>query len=410
MDAVNKDILWITNSMQKDCGQKNSTGLLSLGQVERARSFHRTLPRYEPTPLQPLNALAKHFGVAGIYVKDESYRFGLKAFKALGGSYAMGRYLAEQLEEDIAELPFGVLSSRIVRDKLGEITFATTTDGNHGRGVAWTARQLRQKAVIYMPKGSSSYRLHKIREEGAEASITNLNYDDSVRLTAHKAEEQGWVVVQDTAWEGYEKIPGWIMQGYGTMAAETFEQLQKLGVEKPTHVFVQAGVGALAGTIQGYLASYLGVNQAKTVIVESNKAACLYQSALAGDGSARSVGGEMETIMAGLACGEPNIIGWDILRDSSDMFVACPDWVAAKGMRILGNPLPGDPTVISGESGAVTTGLLWALLCDPSLEKAREALELDATSRILLFSTEGDTDPLRYREIVWDGVIPSAAR
>ncbi|CAA7602990.1 Diaminopropionate ammonia-lyase [Acididesulfobacillus acetoxydans] len=411
MNTQDENVVWTANSLRRESVPRVSADLFSPDQVRIARAFHRTLPGYQPTPLQSLDTLAKHFGVGGIYVKDESYRFGLKAFKALGGSYAIGRYLAERLEEDIADLPFAKLTSRMVREKLGKITFATTTDGNHGRGVAWTARQLRQRAVVYMPKGSSPYRLAKIREEGAEASISDLNYDDTVRLTAAKAGREGWVVVQDTAWEGYTKIPGWIMQGYGTMVAEAMEQLRERTAEKPTHVFVQAGVGALAGSVLGYLVSLYGCGpeRPKTVVAESDRAACLYRSALAGDGVPRSVDGDMDTIMAGLACGEVNVLGWNILRTAADMFVACPDWVSVKGMRILGNPLPGDPTVISGESGAVTTGLLWALLCDPNLSEAREALAIDGNSRILLFSTEGDTDPLRYRDIVWNGVS-SAAR
>jgi len=396
--------------MLKKYGEGTATALFNTAEIEKARNFHRTLPDYRPTPLHSLKSLAKALGVGGVYVKDESYRFGLNAFKALGGSYAVARYLAQRLNRDIAELPFPVLTSPEVKEQLGEITFATTTDGNHGRGLAWTARQLGQKAVVYMPKGSSLYRLEKIRAEGAEASITNLNYDDAVRMTAAKAAERGWVVVQDTSWEGYEEIPTWIMQGYGTMAAEVLEQMANLGVAKPTHVFVQAGVGALAGSVQAYFASLYQENRPKTIVVEANKADCFYRSALAGDGKPRAVTGDMDTIMAGLACGEPNQIGWRILRDYSDMFISCPDWVAAKGMRILGNPLGKDLKIVSGESGAVTTGLLWALTLDDGLKEAREALQLNENSHILLFNTEGDTDPAKYRSIVWDGDIPSAAR
>lgn len=261
-----------------------------------------------------------------------------------------------------------------------------------------------------MPKGSSQYRLERIRSEGAFAEITDMNYDDAVRMTAEEAEKHGWVVVQDTAWEGYEEIPTWIMQGYGTMSAESLDQLNTLGVEKPTHIFVQAGVGALAGSVQGYFASLFKENRPKTVIVEADQADCLYKSALAADGNPRVVGGEMATVMAGLACGEPNPIGWNILRDYSDMFVSSPDWVAAKGMRVLANPLLGDPKVISGESGAVTTGLLSVLMIDDSFKEAREALQLDEKSHVLVFNTEGNTDPYKYRSIVWDGELPSGGR
>lgn len=404
---MSEQIKWVANKMQKKHGQGFSIDPYSKTEIDKVRNFHRTLPGYSPTPLCSLDALAKSIGVGGIYVKDESHRFGLKAFKALGGSYAMAKYLAQRLNKDINELPFDVLTSQQVKEQLGDITFATTTDGNHGRGVAWTARQLRQKAVVYMPKGSSIHRLEKIRAEGAEASITDLNYDDAVRMTAQKAEEFGWVIVQDTAWEGYEEIPGWIMQGYGTMSAEVFDELNALGVEKPTHVFVQAGVGALAGSVQAYFSSLFKEDGPKIVIVEADKADCHLRSVQAGGGEPIAVGGDMDTIMAGLACGEPNIISWKILRDYSDMFISCPDWVAAKGMRILGNPLPGDPAVISGESGAVSAGLIYALLKDESMAPAREALQINKKSQILIYSTEGDTDPEKYRKIVWDGEYPS---
>lgn len=398
-------IHWEANRMLGK--QQTSTDFLSEQEIQKAKHFHQSFPEYSVTPLRSLDNLAKHLGVAGIYLKDESYRFGLNAFKVLGGSFAMGKYLAQKLGRDIGELDYHTLTSEETRRQLGEITFATTTDGNHGRGVAWTANRLKQKSVVYMPKGSSITRLENIRAEGAEASIVDMNYDEAVRLTAENAAKNGWLVVQDTAWEGYEEIPTWIMQGYGTMAAEALEQLRELQVEKPTHVFVQAGVGSLAGAVQGYYASVFGDERPKTAIVEADKAACLYQSALANDGKPRVVGGDLDTLMAGLACGEPNIIGWDVLRDYSEMFFSCPDWLAAKGMRVLGNPLREDQRVISGESGAVTTGLLFELMTSPDMEAAKAKLGLDKSSRILLFSTEGDTDPERYLNIVWDGQYPS---
>ena len=407
---MSEKILWVQNNLHKKSVNGVSTELFSKLEIEKAMNFHRTFPDYQPTPLRELKQLAKNLGVGGIFVKDESYRFGLNAFKALGGSYAIGRYLAQRLNKDISELPYDVLTSPEVKQQLGDITFATTTDGNHGRGIAWTARQLGQKSVVYMPKGSSQYRLEKIRGEGARAEITDLNYDDAVRMTAIEAEKKGWVVVQDTSWEGYEEIPSWIMQGYGTMSAEALEELNTQGVQKPTHIFVQAGVGALAGSVQAYYASLFKENRPKTVIVEANQADCLYKSALAGDGKPRVVGGDMATVMAGLACGEPNLIGWNILRDYSDMFMSCPDWVAAKGMRVLANPLLGDPKIISGESGAVTAGLLSSLLKEEAFQGAREVLGLNDKSQILIFNTKGNTDPYKYRSIVWDGELPSTGR
>jgi diaminopropionate ammonia-lyase len=301
-------------------------------------------------------------GIAGLFVKDESFRFGLNAFKVLGASYAVARLLSKRLGIDVSQLDCTKLVSPEIRKQIGDVTFVTATDGNHGRGVAWTARQLRQKAVVYMPKGSSPTRLENIRAEGASASIIEGNYDDAVRLAAQGAREHGWVVVQDTAWQGYEEIPTWIMQGYGTIAAEAIEQLCRIGIKKPTHVFLQAGVGSFAGAIQGYFADLFGNDRPVTAIIEPDQSDCLYRSAVANDGNPRIITGEMTTIMAGLACGEPNRIAWELLRDYSDVFFSCPDWVAAKGMRMLGNPLNNDPCIISGESGAVTAGLLAALM------------------------------------------------
>ena len=373
--------------------------------AKKVRAFHASFPEYSVTPLAKLDNLAKALGVANVYVKDESYRFGLNAFKVLGGSYTIGNYLAQKLGKDISELPFNVLSSEEVRKQIGEVTFVTATDGNHGRGIAWTANRLGQKSVVYMPKGSALERLNNIKALGADASITDMNYDDAVRLANSNAEKYGWVMVQDTAWEGYEDIPGWIMEGYTTMAAEAVEQL---GGVKPTHIFLQAGVGAMSGGITGFFADLYGDEDRPIItIVEPNKADCIYRSAEANDGKPHFVKGDMNTIMAGLACGEPCTIGWNVLRDHADNFVSMPDYVAAEGMRVLGNPLPGDDRVISGESGAATLGFVAEVMRNESLDWLRKQLKLDENSRILCFSTEGDTDKENYRRIVWDGLHPS---
>jgi diaminopropionate ammonia-lyase len=241
-----------------------------------------------------------------------------------------------------------------------------------------------------------------IRKEGADASITDLNYDDAVRLANEKAsKDPNGVMVQDTAWDGYEEIPAWIMQGYGTMADEAAEQLIAAGVARPTHIFVQAGVGSLAGGVQGYFANAFAGNCPVTTVVEAAVADCLYRSAT--ENKLVAVGGELSTIMAGLACGEANTISWQILKNYSSFFVSAPDWVSAKGMRVLGAPLHGDKRVISGESGAVTAGLVSTLLENSEYREFRDTLGLNKDSVVLLFSSEGDTDPEQYRRIVWDG-------
>lgn len=403
------DIKYIVNeNARKTDTEKASAEFMNREQIEKVRNFHKSFPEYKVTPLQSLDDLSKQLGVSHIWVKDESYRFGLNAFKVLGGSYAVGKYLAEKLNVDISELSFEKLKSKEVKEKLGSITFVTATDGNHGRGIAWAANQLGQKSVVLMPKGSSEIRLNNIRKEGAEAYITDLNYDDTVRLASQRAEENGWVLVQDTAWEGYEKIPTWIMQGYGTIMDEAVEQIAEAGAKRPTHVFLQAGVGSFAGSMLGYLVEKFGDECPITVIVEPDKADCLYKSINVGDGKPHSVSGDLNTIMAGLACGEPSITSWGVLKDYAEGFVSCPDYVAGRGMRILANPLGGDPHVISGESGAVGVGLVSLLAEDKMINDMKIALKLNQDSKILIISTEGDTDPENYRRVVWDGAWPSA--
>ena len=395
-------IKWAVNEMPETDDRHLS--IMALDEIKKARTFHESFPQYSKTPLASLDQMAGYLGLDSIYVKDESYRFGLNAFKVLGGSFSMARYIAKETGKKVEDLPYNVLTSEALKKELGQATFFTATDGNHGRGVAWAANKLGQKAVVFMPKGSTKTRLQNILDENAQATIEEVNYDECVRMAAAAAKETPHgVVVQDTAWDGYEEIPSWIMQGYGTMAMEADEQLSEDGCGRPTHVFIQAGVGSLAGAVQGYFANRYPENPPKVIVVEAESAACLYKGAAKKDGSIQIVDGDMPTIMAGLACGEPNTLSWDILKNHVDTFTACPDWVARKGMRMLSAPLKGDPQVISGESGAAPFGLLASLMTMEEYKDLREHLELDRDSKVLLFSTEGDTDPDRYKQIVWEG-------
>ena len=378
---------------------------LTYAQAERTMRFHRTFPMYRPTPLCSLSCLAERLGVGKMYVKDESYRFGLNAFKVLGGSHAIGMYLAEQLGTGLEELPYPVLTSEAVRKRLGEVTFISATDGNHGRGIAWTAHALGQHSVILMPKGSAPARLENIRRAGAEASITDLCYDDTVRLAKRLAEENGWVLMQDTSWPGYEVIPLHITQGYLTMALEA---LQQLDGTRPTHIFVQAGVGSMAASVIGFFSNVFSDRPPVMTVVEPLRADCFFRTAEADDGLLHPVTEEMNTIMAGLACGEPSPIAWEVIRDHADFFLAIPDEAAAQGMRILGNPADSDPRIVSGESGASCFGAVTEILRNPALSSVRAELGLNADSVLLFFSTEGATDPENYRRIVWDGAFPSS--
>lgn len=391
---------WVLN--KKATNSKCDIQFLGQKEAQRAKSFHETFPGYAPTPLVALDNLAKELGVKKVFIKDESYRFGLKAFKALGGSYAIGNYLADHLNTPIDQLSLDQMIAPETRAKLGNITIVTATDGNHGRGVAWTARHLKQKSIVYMPKGTAVERLDNILAEGAEASITTLNYDGAVRLAAENAEKNGWLLIQDTAWDGYVDIPEKIMQGYTTMTLEAYEQLVNLN-EKPTHIFIQAGVGSLAAAVQGFFANAYGQDCPIVVVVESNQADCLYKTALADNGKLQIVDGEMNTIMAGLACGEPSILAWPILKDYADGFISCQDYVAAQGMRILAAPTGNDRAVIAGESGAAGVGAASEILRKEQYKELKRELKLDKHSKILFFNTEGDTDQENYKRIIWDG-------
>lgn len=389
-------IKWVANTMPKTDDLQLS--VMSLENVDKARAFHKSFPQYSVTPLANLNNMAEFLGLKSLFVKDESYRFGLNAFKVLGGSFAMARYIAEQLGKDVSQVDYNYLTSDKLKNEFGRATFFTATDGNHGRGVAWAANRLGQKAVVLMPKGTVKSRFDNIAKEGADVTIEDVNYDECVRKANQMAEQtEHGVMVQDTAWDGYEKIPAWIMQGYGTMASEAAEQI----TDRPTHIFIQAGVGSLAGAVQGYFANLYKDNPPKVIVMEAQAADCLYQSAKAGDGKIRFVDGDLNTIMAGLACGEPNTISFDILKNHSAFFVSCPDWISEKGMRMLAAPIKGDVQVTSGESGAVGMGLIYTLMKNPEYKELKNAIGLDENSSVLMFSTEGDTDPENYKKIVW---------
>ena len=403
---MKEKIKWIDNHMPPSADK--NLPIMALHEVAKARYFHSSFPQYSITPLARLDGMAQYLGLGCLFVKDESFRFGLNAFKVLGGSFAMARYIAHQMGRHVAEMTYDYLTSEELEREFGQATFFTATDGNHGRGVAWAAHKLRQKAVVHMPKGSSQARFENIAKEGAQVTIEDVNYDECVRMAAAEAAAtHHGVIVQDTAWEGYEEIPTWIMQGYGTMASEAAEQMRQIGVNRPTHVFIQAGVGSLAGAVVGFFTNLFPNDPPKFIVMEARAADCLYEGALAGDGNPRIVEGDLKTIMAGLACGEPNIISWDILRNHVSAFVSCPDWVSARGMRMLGVPVKGDPTVISGESGAVGMGLIAALMETDEYKDLRDYLGLDRFSQVLLFSTEGNTDPMKFRKVLWDGEYPT---
>ncbi len=381
----------------------------SLEKAQEIRAYHQSFSEYMPTELISLPRLAQELGVAQIMIKDESTRFGLKAFKVLGASHAMGRYLAQKLDEPFSNITCAYLCDAAVRARMGDIVFTSTTDGNHGRGVAWTAQKLQQKAEIFMPQGSDEGRVKNITDLGALCTVTEENYDDTVRMTFEKAQKEGHILVQDTSWEGYETIPLWIKQGYLTLALEILEQLQAQKT-LPTHLFLQAGVGAFPAAMVAFFHAVLGDKAPKCIIMEPHSAPCFYVSAKIGDGKAHTVDGDLSSLMAGLACGKPCMQSWPILRDYAFAYVSSPDFIAANGMRILAAPLAGDRIITSGESGACTMGLIYWLMQHEQAKKYQELLEINENSSLLCISTEGDTVPEIYRNVVWKGSFADEER
>ena len=375
------------------------SALFSKENAKKVFAFHRSMgDKYNRTPLIALPAFAKRAGIAQFFVKDESKRGNLKAFKLLGGAYAVANSICSMLGVDSSEIDFAYLKSDEVKQKLGDVVFAAASDGNHGKSVAWAAKECNQKSIVYMPKGTVQDRIDAIESLGGKVVVSDYSYDWCVREVNRLAGEKGWAVVLDTASEGDTATATWVMQGYSTMATEAIAQL---GDTVPTHLFLQAGVGSMAAAMTGVFANHYKEKCPKIFILEPHQAACYYESGRAADGRPRSVEGDLDSIMAGLSCGVPNPISWEIIRNFADGFFSCDDLLTANGMRILGNPLDGDERIVSGESGAIGTGFIDYLMKNRPV--LAERIGLDAGAVVLVFSTEGDTDTKNYRDIVWYG-------
>ena len=399
------DFQWITNEQEK-ARLDGGLEFLSAQAVKPVRDFHAEFSEYRPTPLVPLKNLSSELGLKSISVKDESLRMGLNSFKMLGSSYAVGRLIAQKLGRDFEKMKFEEFCAEKTRERLGNLVFATATDGNHGRGLAWTANRLGYSSVVFLPKGSSGERVRNIANNGAQTFVTDRNYDDTVRLMIGEASRNGWQIVQDTSWEGYGEVPRWIMQGYTTIASEFLSQAAEEGIPAPTHLFLQAGVGSFAAAMAAFFRAAFPSAPPRVIVVEPNKADCFYRSAK--QGGMTAVGGDLDSIMAGLSCGEPSPIAWSVLKDSA-AFLSVPDWVTARGMRMYSAPCGDDRRVVSGESGAVTLGALSLIMQRGEYAPLKKALGLNGTSSVLLVSTEGDTCREMYRRIVWEGEYGSAA-
>ena len=366
------------------------TVVLPDGGYRRARAEITSWPGYAQTPLRAFPAIAASAGIGTLRIKDEASRFGLGSFKALGGAYAVCQVLAAELAR--RSIAPNATSADLVGGTYAEatalITVTCATDGNHGRSVAWGAQLFGARCVIYVHETVSQGRVDAIAQYGAEVRRVPGTYDDAVRAAARAAAEHGWFVVSDTSWEGYTTVPVDVMQGYRLMADEAISQWHGA---PPTHVFIQGGVGGVAASVSVQLRH--AFHPAPILIVaEPDRAACLLASAEAGEPIA--IAGDLDTIMAGLACGEPSLLAWQELGRAAAGFMAVPDEAAVDCMILLKNH-----GMVAGESGVAGLAALLLAAADPA---ARQALGLDADSRVLLFSTEGATDPALYDALVGD--------
>ncbi|WKY48715.1 diaminopropionate ammonia-lyase [Eubacteriaceae bacterium ES3] len=351
------------------------TAEYSQRKIREVEKYHKSLAEYETTPLISLKGLAENLGIKNIFIKDESKRFGLNSFKALGASFAIHKIIAGHQGDE-------------------KPVFVTATDGNHGKGVAWAAQRIGCEAHIFMPADSKECRVRAIKNFlNARVEVTNRNYDDTVRFAQAYARENGYYLVQDTGLEGYEQVPQNIAYGYSTMVSEAYNQMD--GV-RPSHIFIQAGGGSMASGVIGTLR--VNGDLPFISIMEAMPTACFFQSVKNGKCSIADNDGN--TIMAGMNCGEPNPLAYPIIKNNARAFFSCPDWVTKIGIRKMAAPEGDDPIIESGESGAIGLGLLMILMRLNKYHSMKEKLGLNSESVILLFNTEGFTDEENCRNIL----------
>ena len=342
-----------------------------------ALQYHQSLSVYKSTPLVCLPDLAKRYGVGNIQLKNEAFRFGLNSFKGLGASHAIYKLLHK--------------SNNIS-------TFCTATDGNHGRAVAWASKLAGRKSVIFVPKDTTQNRINAIEKEGGSVIKTGGNYDEACCIAKYTSEKEGWQLVQDTSWENYEEIPALIKAGYLTQFQEMEDSLHILPKPTVDIVFLQAGVGSLAGAAIWYYLNRYGKNRPKIVLVEPDEAAGILASFIAG----RRVmpDGNFQTIMAGLNCGIPSLTAWEFIKNGTDVSMKVPDECAERAIRELYYPESSDIRIIAGESGVGGLAGFIAMMTNPNLIKLKEELQITEKSTILFFNTEGATDPDNYKKII----------
>ena len=361
--------------------------------------FHRRLPEYAVTPLVDAPGLADSLGVGKVWVKDESRRLGLPAFKILGASWAVYRAL-EQHSGGIGE--WGDIEG--LRERFAPLlplTLAAATDGNHGRAVARMANLLGLGARIFVPADMVPARREAIESEGAEVTVIDGTYDEAVARSAEEASGR-CLVISDTSWPGYADVPTWVIEGYSTILWEVVEELGRRREEGPTLVVAQIGVGAFAAAVARHFRSP-GVSPRPRILgVEPTQAACMLASAEAGE--IVHLAGPHASIMAGLNCGSPSVVAWPTVSRGVDLFASVDDEWSRRAVRILASS-----GMVSGETGAAGLGGLLAV-AEEGDRRARRLLGLTEEARVLLFNCEGATDPGAYHRILSgeDGVSTNA--
>jgi diaminopropionate ammonia-lyase len=353
--------------------------------------FHRRLPGYEETPLVDAPKLAGALGVGKVFVKDESNRLGLPAFKVLGASWAVYRALEERLGEDFGDWEEIWELEEHLEPSL-PLSLVAATDGNHGRAVARVARLLGLGAKIFVPGDMATARRKAIADEGAEVIVVDGTYDEAMERSAGEAGERA-LVISDMSWPGYERIPSWVIEGYSTMLWEIDDELQRRSEVGPDLVVVQVGVGAFAAAVARHFRSPWASPHPKLMSVEPASADCLLESVEAG--SIVSVPGPHDSIMSGLNCGMPSLVAWPTVSRGIDLLVAVDDEPAHEAMR-----LAADSGIVSGETGAAGLGGLLELMRAGGEEAARKALGVGEETRVLIFNCESATDPGAYLRLM----------
>ena len=345
---------------------------------DEMRRFHRRLRCYSPTPLISLPKLAKNLGIEELLVKDESKRFRINTFKSLGASYAIAKVISQRKKE--------------------KLIFCTATDGNHGRSVAWAARNSRQKSVVYVPKYTTEQRIKNIKKHGAEVIIVDGDYDEAVATAREESKKKGYVLIQDNSWEGYTDIPMYIAAGYKTMMTEMENSIHPPEAPLVDFVFLQVGNGTWASSMVAYYRNRYPRKMPTLISVEPAECDCIMESFR--NGTFSKTKKSQETIMTGLRCGTPAMLAWDILKDGIDVFLSIPDTYGIKAMHDFYYPFKTDKQIFAGESGAAGLAGLIATSCDPALQGLKKEIGLNEESRVLVFVTEGVTDSEVFEELI----------